>query len=173
MNETIDYLHGDRDRAEESYSVRGCARRDAMRRELMLYITRRRRRRAALRRGSIAALLVVAAALVSLFPRPGPNERPAATAPGANMIVAGTPGLSASLAHVRFEVVRDDSAILKRYETAPSPIPAAAFVSDDELLKLLASANRPAGLVRLEGRVFLADTEIDAPTGEPPPSKDG
>ena len=60
------------------------------------------------------------------------------------------------LRHVRLEVVHDDPGILERYSVGGGPLDRDVWIADDdELLALLETAQRPAGLIRTGGRVIL------------------
>jgi hypothetical protein len=122
------------------------ARREAMLPELIAAMKRHHCRRRFLRRlQSAAALVLVAVAGASIARHRAPAEPDPIAAPaGPSIVVVGQ--------DYRTGLVR--------------------VIDDDELVRRLAEINRPAGLVRAEGRVWLtgtvADARLETPGGPEP-----
>ena len=123
-------------------SAAGAARRAGMLPVLMREAVLRGRRRVAWR-GAAAATLAAGLLVASLVPPHSPA--PPAAVPG-----------------VRIEIVRDDPGILARLAPPSPPVPPETWVDDDQLLSLLASAERSTGLIRTSGRVILTAAVTDA-----------
>ncbi|MBI4602514.1 MAG: hypothetical protein HY721_11195 [Planctomycetes bacterium] len=137
----------------EGLSDAGRARKEAMLRQLKAAVVARRRRRRAAR---WAAAMAIPAALLGtvVLVRGRPDRESPSTPPLVREDPAPAP---ARLDNLRFEVVRDDPMILERWRAEPRAADPAVFVSDDELLDLLAAARRPTGLVRVGEGAFLSD----------------
>lgn len=143
-------------------------RRAQMRSDLSARVVRRRRTRRSAR--ALAVLLVLGAGW-ALLPDHRPSDPAAPSAPrfaqlefavmrnratAENTVRAAT----LPLGHVEFAVARPDAATLASWAVKDRPRPEAS-VGDDELLGLLAQAERPAGLIRVGRRVLLADFTPD------------
>jgi len=135
-------------------SAEGDARREAMLRGLKEVVLRRRFRRRAARRTAVAALLAAPVAAFLLRAAWPERER---HAPGEAMVASPPAALSLRLENARLEVVRTPPPPLERYLARPSPPDPATYLDDKALLSLLARSGRPAGLVRVGGRVFLTE----------------
>jgi len=123
---------------------------------------RRRRRRAA--RGAVAMILLFAAGGVLM--RVMRTPIPAPTVPPPLIVEApaeAPPGL------IDFAIVRTsetiDPSIYIRTDTEAIN---AMVISDDELLRALASMGRPAGLIRMNGEIRLTRNVVDAPAKTDP-----
>lgn len=117
----------------------------------LLLALRRRTRRARRRRLAVAALVAAAPACWLAW-----------LLAGSGAAVPATP-----VAAPAWTFVRDDPGLLARCSVAPVVRPA-WFVGDDELHVLLGDAARPAGLVRVGERVFVAAAAIDPWPGDSP-----
>jgi hypothetical protein len=126
---------------------------------------RRLRRRAAA--GTFMIATLVALSMLSMPERASVGER-------LDMVLTPpqpTPGSS----EPSVRIVRTDPSILDRYVSRPSS--SAIIVDDEGLLETLAAINRPAGLIRSEGRVWLTANVVDPrddddrqPIADPPSS---
>jgi hypothetical protein len=143
-------------------SPAGESRRDAMLGELigtMQRVHRRRRtRRAAMAFGFMLALMGGLTSLV-LLSQSTPRR--------AEMIVEAPPPRPSAV----LEVVRTDPTIVDRYAIAPSS--SIRMLDDEALLTELAAMDRPAGLVRSDGRVWLTTDVVDEREEEPQPAGRG
>jgi hypothetical protein len=144
-------------------------RRAQMRSDLSARVVRRRRTRRSAR--ALVALLVLGAGWALLPDHRRPNEPVVPSAPQfvqldfAVMRNRATPESTVRapvmpLGHVEFAVARPDATRLASWTVKDRPRPEAT-VGDDELLGLLAQAERPAGLIRVGPRVLLADFTPD------------
>lgn len=127
-------------------SPTGRARRDAMRAHLVGEVSHRRRRRTVVRVGAIAALVAIAVVVGRGLVDDARDGEPDTPQPVPT--VAGETADPGGIA-----IVRDDESILAR--VAATADRSVTTVDDDELLRLLASADRPTGLVRSGNRVML------------------
>ncbi len=132
----------------EPLSPEGLARRERMRAELQAALSRRRRTRIAVRTGAVASALLLAILVV----RP---SQPSRTLPP-------PPVYPAAPACAFTTLVRTDPGILKRFSVSPPVRLEDYLIGDETLLKELAEAGRPTGLIRVNGQTFLAD-EIRMP----------
>ena len=141
--------------AESSPTIRaltdaGRVRRAAMRRSLQgAVMTRRRRRTAARSAGAVLAVLALGIAWwqatpVTRLPEPGSSRDDLA-----------------ALQHVDYRAVTTDRSMLERYRVDPPAVSAVLEVGDDELLRLLAAAGRPTGLIRMRDRVIVTRDVVD------------
>ena len=155
-------------------SPQGLSRRESMLAELTAAMTeihrrRRRRRRAA---GGIAgiAVLVLAALAVQLLlsSRSNPNLTPG---PDSEKLAEALPVEPSPIDDVEppcvIRIVRTDPNILKRLELDPEP--SVVNLDDDALLAALAALDRPAGLIRQDGKVRLTRMVTDRELRQPPP----
>lgn len=119
--------------------------------ELLGAVRGRRRRRVAIRVGVVAAMLCV---LVGYWPGMGGQTMDYDPGGGAATQVAngGTP--------FACEVVRNRPGVLERFRSA-TPQHQQWFVGDDELQDFLRTAERPNGIVRVSGKVFVASAALD------------
>jgi hypothetical protein len=132
---------------QAALSQTGRQRRAAMRRSLEQAVVVRRRRRAVVRSASAALALMLAAVL---WWRSG--ERGALPSPGRP---------SPELCHIDLRVVGDDPQIVARCRVRPESVPPQTYISDDELLALLAAIGRPAGLIRTRDRLIVTGDVVD------------
>ena len=155
-------------------------RREAMLQELLGDMRRVHRRRLLLSTSaSLAALIIVASGATMILPvspesllRAEVSPSPAATSPhgagAAHLSAADIQGIEEAPERLRsgparILVVRTDPDALDRSRHRPSPVAQIAMIGDEELLDELERINRPAGLVRSDGRVFLtADVTEDS-----------
>ena len=163
-------------------SPAGNARRQTMRDTLLARVTQQRRVRLALRTATGAA--VVAAALW-LVPRPQPIGAPAAP-PALQLahadfaIVTDARARVADwratntfrdevlvrgdrpLRHVDYAVAHVDATTVAAMLAPRRSLPPETSIGDDEVLRLLAAADRPTGLVRSPAGVFFTRDVFDA-----------
>ena len=144
-------------------------RRAQMRSDLSARVVRRRRTR---RRGrALAALLVLVAGWALLPDHRRPSEPEVPSAPrfaqldfavmrDRAMVEDTVRAATIPLGQVEFAVARSDAAALASWIVKDRPRHEAT-IGDDELLGLLAQAERPAGLIRVGRRVLLADFTPD------------
>ena len=144
------------DRGAELLSPNGRARREAMLGELQ-HAMRRHHRKRRVRRAALAALgMIVIAGIAArlLFtppsprPQPGPQSRPI-------MLV---------------EFVRTQPDIVERYRAKPPPL-IEWIPNDASLVQALRDIGRPAGLIRIDGRLQLSNLIIDEPAHTPTPNE--
>lgn len=138
-------------------SPEGERRREAILRDVSLRLPRIVARRRARRRavtGSLAIALVLTVGAATLLLRT--PSRPVGAPP-----IVEAPALVAPL--IDYAVVRtgpiDPSIYVKENPDAIN----AMVISDDELLRELAAMGRPAGLIRMNGRVRLSRDVVDPP----------
>ena len=105
----------------------------------------RRRRSVQGAGGALAVVAVVLAARTSIAP-------PAAAPSGTTDPIAHAPRDPAPAARPRVEIVSTSHADYERL-TARGDAGAVDVIGDEELLELLRGAGRPAGIVRVQGRV--------------------
>lgn len=133
-----------------SLSAAGCARRGAMQLELQTAVVSRRRRRTTVRwsAGALAAALLTAV----LWPTPETAPSAPGNAPGERLV---------ALSYCDYGLVRDDALAMQRYTAPAAALPAETWVDDDQLVALLAAADRRTGLIRTPQRVVLTHDVID------------
>ena len=145
---------------DESLSSAGLARRAAMLEALKREVSKRKARRVFIRRGVLAASLSVG--ILVLAERFAPREHGAgglvdqAPLPAPPRAVTPPP-LEDRLKSVRFEVVRVKPDLTERWRvrTKPSVV---KLLNDDDLLRELAAAEVPSGLIRVpDGFILTAD----------------
>ena len=145
------------DQRDIQLSPAGEARRDAMLGELigtMRRVHRRRRtRRAALATACMIALSGSLTALVLLSQSP-PQQ-------GERLVEGPRPSAV-------FAMVSTDPGVLQRYGARPTS--AVQLIDDDALLAELTAIDRPTGLVRSGGRVWLTENVVDSDAEDPPPA---
>ena len=152
----------------EPLSPAGLARRESMLEVLKREVSRRRKRRTYARRGLAAAAIVIG--LLVLLDRFGtrdentgglveaPLQAPEASPPEA-------PSLPERLKSIRFEVVRAKPDLAERWRVRGKPRDV-KFLSDDDLLRELAAADMPSGLIRVpDGYILTADLTRPARRG--------
>lgn len=141
-------------------SAQGVARRDRMLGDLVsrmreVHRARRVRRRVAM----VAAPMLLIAAIATIARWPG--SRPTTSRDGTTVAHGSAPAPAAIISVVRSS---DDS--LVRYRAEPGGESDMIVMTDAELLDALAGMNRPAGLVRTNGRVHLTRDVIDPDPSE-------
>jgi len=152
---------------DESLSSAGVARRVAMLEVLKREVSRRKARRAFIRRGVLAASLSVGILVLAgrFAPRPpdsgGLVEAPLPAPPRA----VTPPPLEHRLKSVRFEVVRVKPDLTERWRVRAKPR-VVKLLTDDDLLRELAAADVPSGLIRVpDGYILTADVTRPARRG--------
>jgi hypothetical protein len=164
----------DRPLAELSQS--GLARRERMHDELIAAMTTLHRRRRVRRHALVAAVVLLPMLLgaYAWFPS-NSSTRPVQQIVRDNPSLPGSAHDAASLSLV--QIVRTDPAILDRYVIA-APLPRVEILDDQRLVRELVALGRPAGVVRMEGRIWLTtdvtdDAQKDPDTDEAPTSSTG
>jgi hypothetical protein len=162
-------------------SAAGRARREAMRTDLLRAVGRRRRRRRAARIAFAAVALLVAASLAlrglgrqrrDPVPRLALAHADFATVrdDGTRIAAARVPARAAAgvvrrgrapLRHLEFTAAAAGPSDLAAWRVRDRAVPAAVPVGDEEVLALLAGANRPTGLVRAGSRVYFTADVFD------------
>lgn len=139
--------------SEIELSPRGRQRREHILEMAIQQARQRRRRRLAVRGGAAAVVLLVAGLALLLVPHPGPqrHELPVATK---SQPPTAPPRDHAQAAKLLIEHIQTDPTLLKRLAVRPSP-PRWQTLDDDQLLRELALAGKPAGLVKINGRASL------------------
>jgi hypothetical protein len=148
-----------------AFSGEVLARKRAMLPVLQAAVARRRFRRRVVR--CAAAAIVVLAGLAVAF-RWGGGDRPALTP--AEDAASRSPVVdrrdTVSLRNVEFALVEAREDLVDRYVVRRSSIDLDTVVIDDgELLRVMAEANRPAGLIRIGDRAYLS-TDLARAFGE-------
>jgi len=134
-----------------SLSDAGRVRREAMLGEIVAQMQRLHRRRRVRRTAAASACMVVLLIGLSLLAMPARGP-----APDSRMVVEKpepAPGVS-------IEIVRTDPSVLQRF--AARPTSRTVLLDDEALLDELAAMDRPAGLIRSGGRVWLTADVVDA-----------
>lgn len=145
-------------------SAAGLARRDAMLAELRGEVVRaamRRRRRRALTYVAGATLGVAAIAITIAIA----VRAPVATPPGPSPLANGGPsaGANAEVSLPPIQLVRNDPSRTVNWIVRNADVDMSTVRIDDaELLRDLAEAGRPTGLVRSQGRVWCTEPVTDA-----------
>jgi hypothetical protein len=147
----------------------GLERRARMLRELQTATVQVARRRAIRRRvflGTGCVVLLTLAAVLSgtpgkpVTPSPaGGAHRNVARVPVADFVVPACSEAPRGAAHL--EVVHDDPGILLRHAAEEATIDPGTFIGDDDLLEILEAADRPAGLIRMDGLVVVTPDVAD------------
>ena len=135
------------DQGPVALSDAGAARRAAMRDALAGAVFARRRRRQAAR-FVVSSVTLIALTSLSWLLAPGSTGEPL-RAPMA-------------LRHVEFHTIVNRSDVLTRYTAPSTKVRPGTLIDDDGLLQLLAAADRPTGLIRVEGKVILTAKVTDA-----------
>jgi hypothetical protein len=153
---------------EGTLSAAGERRRDAMLGTLVDEMKALHRRRRARRRIAGAATLAVLAigltVTFTVLPTAGPPAEPPTV-----IVEAPAPGdIAPAVAATGITVVRTDPDILDRYRAAPVDRSGIIPLDDDALLVVLASMDRPAGLIRRGDHTWLTTEVTDAGLGEKP-----
>ena len=146
----VDYQKWFENEGSAQLSAAGAERRVAMRDALTRSVRRRRQTRAAVRSGGTAGLAIGLAAL--LWAQFGGGSAP---------IVSPGPEPAPQIVRVEMTTVRDDVAVLQRYEVAESTPSSTLMIDDQKLVELLAEANRTTGLIRSDKGVFLTEDVVD------------
>lgn len=156
----------------------GQARRGAMLGELTEYMqrvhgARRRRRRVGAACG--VAVVVFGLAVLALSGTPARNDPPGRgdsplagrdhTVSQPDSSVDGDVPAPRDGVGCVIRIVQTDPAVLERYRARPAA--RAILLDDQELLATLAAMNRPAGLIRYQGRAWLTASVTDAELGRP------
>jgi hypothetical protein len=146
-------------------SPAGQMRRVAMRALLEREVSRQRTRRTYARRGLAAAALSIGIVVLAERFAP-PKVTPVAVidvpAPPPAVVV---PSLEQRLQSIRFEVVRAKPDLAERWRVRGKPGDV-KVLSDDDLLRELAAADMPSGLIRVpEGYILTADLTRPARRG--------
>jgi hypothetical protein len=153
------------DEFTDQVSAGGAERRKRMLPELMQQMKQVHRARRVRRRAvavTVPVLVVVLSAVAwQVVSRPSahqPHESAANSNPFKLHDISQhqAPGPTVSIVRVQ-----TNPGIVERYRAAS--VPRAIVLDDDALLVALADLNRPAGLIRSEGRVWLTADVIDAP----------
>ncbi|HVZ93523.1 MAG TPA: hypothetical protein VG797_03335 [Phycisphaerales bacterium] len=151
-------------------SAEGRRRREAMLGELVGELSRTRRRRVVRAQLTAGALAIVLVGLAFMTVSRGPVK--IATVTPLIETAPGTVAQATTIAGTRF--VKTDPTVVERwavkggfemakYETRRHEAePIVRFIGDEELLDTLAAMGRPAGIVRMEGRVWLTAAVTDA-----------
>ncbi len=142
------------DDASARLTEAGRVRRAVMRQSLQAAVVTRRRRRTVVR--SASAVLAVVLLVFGWWQATPAIQLPAPGRSGSDL---------ASLQHVEYQVVNNDSSLLDRYRAEERPPSAVVEVGDDELLELLAAAGRPTGFIRAQGRLIVT-RDVTDPIGE-------
>ena len=138
-------------------SPRGRARREQILEMAIRQARRRRGRRLAIRGGAAAIVLLVAGLALVRMPHSAPqrHELPVVTSPPpAAPPPAAPPHDHVQAAKLVIEHIQTDTTIVKRLAVPKTP-PRWQTLDDDQLLKELALAGKPAGLVKINGRASL------------------
>ena len=150
-----------RDREQVGLTPEGESRRAAILRDVAAQLpaiaARRRARRRVAMAGGVTALLlpIVSVIVLTLNQTSGPGG-----APAASPVVTADPADSEHV--VDFAYVRTSGAIDPSVYIRPDTEAINAMVvTDDELLRELASIGRPAGLIRMNGELRLTDDVVD------------
>jgi hypothetical protein len=128
-------------------SSAGAVRREAILRDATAAMSRLHRRRRAGRRAAALALVIAPVAVITAL-----AARPAPTGPGVTEAIAARPA-------VELITVRSDAGILARY--APAETFTARILDDQMLVETLREIDRPAGVIRMGGRVMVSATVVD------------
>jgi hypothetical protein len=142
-------------------SEAGQMRRDAMLGDLLLAMDTHHRRRHTIRRtvSVCGALLLIAGAAAYIITAAGANAPITAhsiVATNTQESIAPSPAPGMLIARID-----TDPTVLDRYRMANAS--SAIILSDTDLLESLREINRPAGLVRMEGEVWLTASVVDDP----------
>jgi len=143
----------------DALTPEGCDRRDAMLDDLVLRMGAIHRGRRARRRtvaGGSVLVLTAAITVLAIAPWRGPGPVP--------VPVQGQPAVARSgtaPAPPDIRIVSTDPGVLDRYITTPRRY--TVEIDDRTLLDELAAIDRPTGLIRTAGRVWLTADVIDAP----------
>ena len=145
-------------------SPAGLERRAAMRALLEREVSRRRARRILARRGIAAALVSIG--IVVLAERLAPwKEAPVAVIETLPSPAPVAPPIEERLLSVRLEIVRAKPDLSERWRVRGKPGDV-KVLSDDDLLRELAAADMPSGLIRVpEGYILTADLTRPARRG--------
>lgn len=160
-----DEMFADSMKDAATLSPTGAARRDAMKDALTGAVVTRRRRRTAARFGAAAMLLLAIGGAVWHFGgahgHDGGTEGPSDDRTPVAQTDRREPTQRTANQHApRIVIVRDDDAVVARLKPSPSPS-RATMVSDEEMLDLLAGADRPTGLIRVGKRVRFTPAVTD------------
>jgi len=152
-------------------SVHGQARKQEMLATLEAVLVKRRRRRVMIKGMSIVLIISVALGVRlwispstdSLFEDRIPDNQSMVRdkeiqieeALIERLEVAGNLATEQYFQFIQFECIRNNKSVLEKYVVHNDPIRPEVLLDDDALQDILIAANRPAGLIRVQGRAYM------------------